>query len=307
MVDKVSIIIPAFNSSKYLDDALKSVTIQSLDHYEIIVVDDGSDKIEHDAYIKICSNYENLKLITKPNGGAASARNLGVEHASGQLLAFLDSDDVWLEKKIKSQINYMQEMSADLVLGNIQVTDELLNVRYKSAKNVPQKRDDLIQDLFYGKVIMNTPTILVKTEIFKKVGGFDENLKYREDHSFLIDVAQVGKIVLDPGFHTLRRERNGSLSSVSGIEQELNKHMPFWIKNESKFTFLKMDTARFKLVTRLFVFYVRNDRKKEIDDTLMYIKKTYPTKYIYFFSIQKCSLLLSCVYLLRNKIRNALL
>ena len=304
---KVSIIIPAYNSSNYLDDALRSVVIQALSLYEIIVVDDGSTEQEHRAYVEICNRYPHTELIVKPNGGAASARNVGAAKASGELLAFLDCDDTWLANKLSSQIEIMHAKDADLVLGNILVTDESLNVKYKASKKISEDKETLIKDLYYGKVIMNTPTILITKEAFFKVEGFDESLKYREDHSFLIDIANDGRIVLDSAYRTLRRERTGSLSSVAGIEVELAKHMPFWLKNEAKFSFLEMKKARAKLLSRLFVFYVRNNRKAEVENTLAYLKNDAPIEFVFYKVLSKLSSVLAMLYLLRNKIRNALL
>ncbi|WP_318385984.1 glycosyltransferase family 2 protein [Enterobacter sp.] len=304
---KVSIIIPAYNSSNYLDDALRSVVIQALSLYEIIVVDDGSTEQEHRAYVEICNRYPHTELIVKPNGGAASARNVGAAKASGELLAFLDCDDTWLANKLSSQIEIMHAKDADLVLGNILVTDESLNVKYKASKKISEDKETLIKDLYYGKVIMNTPTILITKEAFFRVKGFDENLKYREDHSFLIDIANDGRIVLDSAYRTLRRERTGSLSSVAGIEVELAKHMPFWLKNEAKFSFLEMKKARAKLLSRLFIFYVRNNRKAEVENTLAYLKNDAPIEFVFYKLLSKLSYVLAMLYLLRNKMRNALL
>jgi len=306
-VKKVSIIIPAYNSSNYLDDALRSVVIQALSLYEIIVVDDGSTEQEHRAYVEICNRYPHTELIVKPNGGAASARNVGAAKASGELLAFLDCDDTWLANKLSSQIEIMHAKDADLVLGNILVTDESLNVKYKASKKISEDKETLIKDLYYGKVIMNTPTILITKEAFFRVKGFDENLKYREDHSFLIDIANDGRIVLDSAYRTLRRERTGSLSSVAGIEVELAKHMPFWLKNEAKFSFLEMKKARAKLLSRLFIFYVRNNRKAEVENTLAYLKNDAPIEFVFYKLLSKLSYVLAMLYLLRNKMRNALL
>ncbi|EOM3874781.1 TPA: glycosyltransferase family 2 protein [Escherichia coli] len=303
----LSIIIPVYNSSSCLEDALKSVVIQNLDSYEIIVVDDGSTKEEHYACIDICKQYANTKLVTKENGGAASARNFGAKKARGILLAFLDSDDVWLKNKILSQIGYLKTQNADLVLGNIIVTDYFLNAKYKANKKISKNKYSLIKDLFYGKVIMNTPTILVTKDMFIRVGGFDESLKYREDHSFLIDVVGNGngKIVLDPAYNTLRRERENSLSSVCDIYSELDKHMPFWLKFEKKYSFLITKKARKKLLSSLCLYYIRNERDADIKETLRCLKNDSYFLYLCYRLLTNSSSILSLLYTLRNKLRNA--
>lgn len=91
-----SIIVPIYNSEDFLKKCLDSIIMQSFTDYEVILIDDGST----DSSLKICREYEKIdvrfKVFTKKNGGASSARNLGIENSSGKYLIFLDSDDFWI-------------------------------------------------------------------------------------------------------------------------------------------------------------------------------------------------------------------
>lgn len=89
----VSVIIPVYNRAHYIKECLDSVLSQTYKDYEIIVVDDGStDNVKE----VLLPNMQQIRYIYKENGGAASARNVGIMHAKGDYIAWLDSDDRWL-------------------------------------------------------------------------------------------------------------------------------------------------------------------------------------------------------------------
>jgi len=270
------------------------------------VVDDGSTKEEHIEYHKIINNYCNAKLITKKNGGAASARNFGASQATGELIAFLDSDDIWLADKISSQLDIMtQNEDIGLVLGNIIVADEDLTAKYKSTKKIPEDKKEIINGFFKGDIVMNTPTILVKKNIFDEVGGFPEELKYREDHYFLMSVANICKITCDKKYFTVRRERKGSLSDVKDIDTEIAKHDPFWIKSKLYFPFVDITAARGRLLTKLYIYYIRNNRREDIRRTKT-VALTLDKKYWLLFSILSTfPWVIKTLYNYRIKFKNA--
>lgn len=299
-------IIPVYNSSQYLFDALNSVVQQEVTDYEIIVVDDGSSEVEHSYHINIVNSFENTIIYSKENGGAASARNYGARRATGEILAFLDSDDVWLPGKLVSQLNVLNNEHADVVLGNILVADNLLNVKYRSSKNLSPDSEKCMKDFFYGKILMNTPTIIVKKSFFELLGGFNEQLKYREDHYFLINCVAKGKIALDDQFHTIRRERENSLSMVSDINTEIGKHVDFWKLSSEEYHFLNVRKARVTLLLRLFFYYLRNNRQSDILGALNYMKKDSRVLYMILTPVRFLTGLAKLLFNLRGSLRRAL-
>ena len=91
----VSVIIPVFNGVRFISDAIKSVQAQTCSDFEIIVVDDGSTDKTGDVVRELASEDKRIRYIYKENGGVSSARNTGLEHASGEYVSFLDCDDTY--------------------------------------------------------------------------------------------------------------------------------------------------------------------------------------------------------------------
>ena len=107
--DKVSIILPNYNSSEYLEETLKSIIGQTYEDWNLYIIDDNSN-IET---LKVLKKYENTKKIKiiylKENKGAGHCRNLGIKQSHSQYLAFIDSDDLWMKDKLHEQISFMEK------------------------------------------------------------------------------------------------------------------------------------------------------------------------------------------------------
>lgn len=116
--DLVSIVIPVYNSSKYLEETIQSIENQTYQNYEAIFVDDGSN----DDSKKIIENYQlknsRIKLIKIEHQGVSNARNIGIKSAKGRFLTFLDSDDIWIKDKLEKQIKFIKENDYDFVYCN---------------------------------------------------------------------------------------------------------------------------------------------------------------------------------------------
>lgn len=120
----ISVIIPVYNKEKYISRCLDSVLAQTYKNLEIILIDDGST----DASLSICRQYaekdKRIEVIAKPNGGVSSARNCGLEHCTGELVAFVDSDD-WLELEyFEELVRCLQEYHADIAGGYLREISE---------------------------------------------------------------------------------------------------------------------------------------------------------------------------------------
>lgn len=119
----VSIIMPNYNSEKYIEATIKSVLAQTYQNWELLFVDDCSS----DRSLEIAQSFEDERitiLFTDKNGGAALARNKAIEKARGKWIAFLDSDDLWMPEKLEKQITYMQNNDISFSYTDYEVIDE---------------------------------------------------------------------------------------------------------------------------------------------------------------------------------------
>lgn len=179
----ISCVIPMYNSSKTILRALESIKNQTYKgKIQIIVVDDGS----YDDSASLVEDYKNkssdlwIDLIKKENGGVSSARNLGMKLAKGDFIAFLDSDDQWLKDKIKLQLDTIH-LNPDIdLLGS--TADGVI-----FKKVLGRKVGRLIPLAPFGYLLKSqliTSTVIFKREVYFRIGGFDENMKYSEDMNY---------------------------------------------------------------------------------------------------------------------------
>ena len=176
----LSIIIPTLNEEKFLPFLLKSIKKQCLSDYEIIVADGDSE----DKTIEIAKSY-GCKIIK--GGSPAIGRNEGAKKASGNLLLFLDADVVLPEK-------FFERTLKEFKKRNLDVASFCLEPQTK------RRTQKFLFDAFYnwpilvfGKILSHaSQAILVKKDIFQKLGGFDEEIKFAEDHSFVRKAKKIG-------------------------------------------------------------------------------------------------------------------
>jgi len=175
MGDTVSVIIPAYNAASYIERAVNSALEQSRAPLEVIVVDDGSQ----DRTAEVVSRFPApVRLIRKPNGGPASARNLGARHAQGAWLALLDADDWWMPDKLQVQLCHAADLSVGVIhcLPGHQVT------------TVPDKLS--FRNMWERNWIINS-SVLIRRQAFEELGGFNEapDLISVEDYNLWVRIA----------------------------------------------------------------------------------------------------------------------
>jgi glycosyltransferase involved in cell wall biosynthesis len=165
----VSVIIPVYNGEDFLAEAVESVRLQNHAHLEIIIVDDGSS----DNTAKIASRLQgNIHYVYQANSGPAAARNRGLRMAAGNVIGFLDADDVWTVNKIRLQLGYFEkDPSLEIVLGLLQ---RMQLTEAEGGKRTFKEWAEPVMNMHLGSA-------LFKRSAFEKVGLFDESLDYCED------------------------------------------------------------------------------------------------------------------------------
>ena len=167
--------------------ALRSVTCQSFDDLEIIVVDDGST--DETVAIVEAAHIPNLTLIRHPwNQGAAAARNTGIRASRGRYVAFLDSDDVWAPEKLTRQLSKLDRVLADIMA----CTSGYCLHRHGTKVSIPNDLSpgQFRQQILFGCSISPGTTLVVDRRVFDKIGFFDVTLRRLEDWDWLLRFAE---------------------------------------------------------------------------------------------------------------------
>ena len=189
----VSVIIPTYNRRDFLLEAVDSVLAQTYGDYELIVVDDGSIDGTEEALQRYG---EQLQYVYQANQGVSTARNRGLELAHGKFIAFLDSDDLWMPKKIELQVACMDEYPD----CQICYTDEIWIRRGRRVN--PKKRHAKYSGSVYHHClplcIISPSSALMRRGLFDEVGVFDPALPVCEDYDLWLRVAARYPVLFIP-------------------------------------------------------------------------------------------------------------
>ena len=184
----VSVIIPLYNQKQFVGQAIESILSQSYPNIEIIVVNDGST----DNPFSILKKYKkDIILINQENKGLAAARNTGINKCSGEYIQFLDADD-WLNKdKIKLQLEFSRNQNTLISYCEVVQYDDITQKKQLSYIGEVKDMFSHLYNFWYSYPLP-IHSLLIKKEIFKKFGLFDEGLKACEDRCFLSRIAVAG-------------------------------------------------------------------------------------------------------------------
>ena len=166
----ISVIIPAYNPDEHLISCIKSILSQTLTPYEIVIADDGSKNDV--AKLLSCFNEPRIKIFRQENKGISGARNFAISKATGNILAFIDSDDLWTEDKLQLQVERLiSDSSVQAVFGCIrQFYSPEVDDAYRKKYYF---KDEVTKGVIPG-------TLMILKEDFEKVGPFNENLRLGE-------------------------------------------------------------------------------------------------------------------------------
>src|SRR5262249_16695009 len=173
----VSIIIPPYNSARYLCDAIDSVLAQTFTDFEVLVIDDGStDETE-----SLMSRYgPPIRYIRQENRGVARARNRGIEESRGGYVAFLDADDTWFPHKLERQIEALK-LRGEYRFCYSNFTAVTSDLRPFFVKRIDPRGNALEDLLLRGNVVGSICTVLCDRLLFEAAGGFDPLLSQCAD------------------------------------------------------------------------------------------------------------------------------
>jgi len=189
--------MPAYNARPYIAEAINSVLEQEYPHIELIVIDDGSS----DGTAECAESFgDGVKVIRQANAGVAAARNKGLAEARGELIAFLDADDVWLPGKLKAQVEYLlAHPETGVVYGIFSRWHAKPDGSFDSPPEpvVDNPQNPLLAEhsgWIYTKLlfdnIVHIITAMIRKEVVEELVGFDESLPTGEDYDFWLRMSR---------------------------------------------------------------------------------------------------------------------
>ncbi|MEK6288255.1 MAG: glycosyltransferase [Acidobacteriota bacterium] len=214
---EVSIVIPTYNSARYLVEAVKSVLAQTFRDFEVLVVDDGStDETE-----TLMRRYGTpVRYIRQNNGGVAAARNRGIKESCGRYIAFLDADDTWYPDKLEQQLTALEkEKDRRFCYSAFTVVDsDLVPLGVNHSNRDGSALEDL---LTRGNVVGSICTVLCERSLFATAGGFDPALSQCADWDMWVRIAALTDFLyLDDTLVTYRQHGTNMSRNAPLLERD---------------------------------------------------------------------------------------
>lgn len=224
---KISVIVPVYNSEKYLRHCIDSILAQTFTDFELLLIDDGSK----DRSGEICDEYakkdDRIKVYHKANEGISATRDFGIRHIGGEFIQFIDSDD-WIEKTcLEDDLHLAEETNADIVINNF-----YLDEKDKSILKYQKYTGNLIDDIFNGNVFGALWNKFFRMDFIKSSGvGFIHDISFCEDIVFLCELLKrkqnVNIVVNHKAYYhywsnSISLTRKCTLHSVQSEEKYIN-------------------------------------------------------------------------------------
>jgi glycosyltransferase involved in cell wall biosynthesis/SAM-dependent methyltransferase len=226
----VSVIMIFLDAERFIQEAIESVLAQSYVNWELLLIDDGSADSSGEIARRFAGRYaDKLRYLQHPGGvnlGMSASRNLGISSARGELIAFLDADDVWLAEKLEKQVEIMElQPAAAMVCGTTQYwyswsgRQEDMNRDFVPQLGVPSDRlvnpPALFSALMRNQVVTSTGSLL-RREVIDTVGGYEESFRgLYEDQAFYAKVCLNAPVFISGGCWYKYRKHPDSCCSVA--------------------------------------------------------------------------------------------
>jgi glycosyltransferase involved in cell wall biosynthesis len=225
----VSVVIPAYNSAQYIGETLESVFAQTYRDFEVLVINDGSPDTEaHESVLR--PYFDRIVYLKQQNRGPAAARNSGIQHARGEYIAFLDSDDCWLPEYLARQMSMFAASPApDMVSADTELFGDSALAGKSFWELYPPRGSATLKSLLNRDCAIVTSCTVARRSVLFKAGLFDEDICGPEDFDLWLRVAHSGaRLVLLRHVLGRRRLHGGALTATplkiqTGVVRVLDK------------------------------------------------------------------------------------
>lgn len=219
----VTVVIPAYNASGYLEETIESVLQQSFTDFELLVIDDGSTDDTTGIVHRYSQKDSRVRLFSQINQGVSVARNTGIHQAKGKFIAFLDSDDLWLPNKLAVHV---QHLSTHPKLGMSFGRVEFMSFDGKPTGQLSNPRLSNItpKHLYEENPAITPSNAVIRRDVLDQIGGFDRELSGYADAELFLRVSCYGWQVegIDQILVYYRTSVSGMSSQLDSMEEDWN-------------------------------------------------------------------------------------
>ena len=203
----VSIVIPCYNQSHFLIEAIKSVKQQTYQNLEIIVVNDGST----DETSRVALSFENVILLEQNNQGLSASRNNGLKKCRGEFVVLLDSDDTLLPKALEIGVNLLNKCPNYVFVSGLSQLVDINGKLLKTIQPIPYS-DDFYLSLLRSNFIWSPSNVMYRRELFEKIEAFDVTLNPTADYELYLRIAKEFPVFHHSSIVTNYRQHQTSMS-----------------------------------------------------------------------------------------------
>lgn len=261
----VSVLMSVYGGKQYLGQAIQSVLDQTFKDFEFIIVDDGS----RDESLKMIRSFQDPRIVlieNKVNQGLTKSLNVGIAKAKGKYIARMDADDISSANRLEKQVQFLEENQGIWAVGTSAVLIDN-NGEKKTTAKMPSDQQILGYLMMFGNSLIH-PSVMMRTEMIRKIGGYSENCMVAQDYDLWIRILESGGQLanLEEELIKLRVHEN----SVSQTKAQSQIQQAIQIQKRAIFHFLKIRVSNRELEA-LRKFYQNNDLDSLIDRVLLKI------------------------------------
>ncbi|TWT67620.1 putative glycosyltransferase EpsE [Posidoniimonas polymericola] len=220
---RVSVLMAAYNATPYLPQAVESILGQTFTDFEFIIVDDGSTD-DTPAYLQSLSD-PRVRVVSQANTGLAVALNVGLENCRGEYVARMDADDISLPERLGRQVRFLDEQPAVGCVGC--QTAQFGDAKIGGGLHMPTTHRDICRALDEGRHALVHPSIMARTELVRRVGGYWSMRLVSEDHDLFMrlseaaEMANVGPVLFQYRVHAGSLNGKNMRSIIRGIKYSI--------------------------------------------------------------------------------------
>ena len=255
----ISFVIPAYNCAEYIEEAVFSIINLGLDNYEIVVVDDSSTDNTVEVLKKM--QVDAMRILCSAKNGVSAARNTGIKNARGRFISFMDGDDECLKKSFKTAYNLLLNKDIDGIYIGIPEFCDSSMVPFKKQPKLNFNVQNKVYSLFASEIFATVQSLIIKREVFERVGYFSEDLDIAEDFDLYVRLFSACSIdVVNNQYGFRYRQNPNSLMNSKDSEDKLIRGSRFIVEKINSYDFndKKLNKKREILASLKFLDLISN-------------------------------------------------